>query len=123
MARYLCKEADLPKFVNAKRNVLRIRQVGDDGTRSGWLADDGRFLKGPAAATTVDWRIADMCPGDIIVLGARHLLMRPPLPTRSPSKEWSTAAWVQDEADPCRVGYKWSRYSSRAGNIPRMRHR
>lgn len=43
--------------------------MGGDGTRSGWLADDGRFLDGPAAASTVDWRIADVAAGDLIVLG------------------------------------------------------
>lgn len=50
-------------------------EVGDDGTRSGWLADDGRFLDGPAAASTVDWRIADVAAGDIIVLGLDVLHM------------------------------------------------
>ena len=49
--------------------MARELQVGDDGTRSGWLADDGRFLDGPAAASTVDWRIAEVAAGDSIVLG------------------------------------------------------
>lgn len=57
------------------RNGYGTSEVGDDGTRSGWLADDGRFLNGPAAATTVDWRIADVAPGDIIVLGLDVLHM------------------------------------------------
>ena len=45
-------------------------QVGLDGTRSGWLADDGRRLQALSGAVAIDWRTADCAPGDVIVLGA-----------------------------------------------------
>ena len=44
-------------------------QVGQDGTRSGWLADDGRRLEAFAGAAAIDWRTADCGPGDVVVLG------------------------------------------------------
>lgn len=44
-------------------------QVGKDGTRSGWLTDNGAALAAQAGAC-VDWRVADCRPGDVVVLGA-----------------------------------------------------
>jgi hypothetical protein len=45
----------------------RALQVGKDGTRSGWLSDNGAALAAEVGA--VDWRVADCGPGDIVVLG------------------------------------------------------
>jgi hypothetical protein len=49
-----------------------LLQVGKDGTRSGWLSDNGALLAADVGA--VDWRVADCGPGDIVVLGeaAQH---------------------------------------------------
>ncbi len=52
-------------------------QVGVDGTRSGWLADDGRRLEAFAGAAAIDWRTADCGPGDVVVLGELCDLVRP----------------------------------------------
>lgn len=50
-----------------------IQQVAKDGTRSGWLSDNGASLAQEVGAAAVDWRVADCGPGDIVVLGAlRH---------------------------------------------------
>ena len=49
-----------------------------DGTRSGWLADDGRRLEAFAGAAAIDWRTADCGPGDVIVLGELRTLLHPP---------------------------------------------
>ena len=52
-------------------HLLRFRccalQVGKDGTRSGWLSDNGALLA--ADVGVVDWRVADCGPGDVVVLG------------------------------------------------------
>lgn len=44
-------------------------QVGKDGTRSGWLSDNGAELGGAAGGAEIDWRVADCHPGEVVILG------------------------------------------------------
>lgn len=54
--------------------------MGRDGTRSGWLTDNGASLAGQVGAAAVDWRVADCMPGDVVVLGECGRLHRYPAP-------------------------------------------
>lgn len=50
--------------------------VGRDGTRSGWLADDGAKIGALVGHPhAVDWRTANMRAGDVVVLHAEALHM------------------------------------------------
>lgn len=48
---------------------LQRSQVGSDGTRSGWLSDNGAALSSAAEGIEVDWHIGDCSPGDVVILG------------------------------------------------------
>ena len=74
-------------------------QVGKDGTRSGWLSDNGASLAADVGA--VDWRVADCGPGDIVVLGeaAQHPTGMPRLAnTTAYGTEFYPTAHSQHEA-------------------------
>jgi hypothetical protein len=76
-------------------------QVGKDGTRSGWLTDDGGALAGQAGGP-VDWRVAECGPGDVVVLGLDVLHMsasnetRPPRIRLSCDTRWQPAGEPRD---------------------------
>lgn len=57
------------------RSTYGMSQVGSDGTRSGWLSDNGAALSAACGGMEVDWRVADCRPGDIVVLGLDVLHM------------------------------------------------
>ena len=51
------------------RETYGASEVGEDGTRSGWLADDAGAVAGMLGeGAEVDWRTTDFEPGDVAVL-------------------------------------------------------
>lgn len=64
----------LPEFATLRAGYGQS-QVGKDGTRSGWLTDNGASLAGQVGAAAVDWRVANCMPGDVVVLGLDVLHM------------------------------------------------
>jgi hypothetical protein len=89
----------LPAFAPL-RGSYGQSQVGKDGTRSGWLSDNGALLAADVGA--VDWRVADCGPGDIVVLGLDVLHMsasnesRPPRIRVSCDTRWQPAHEPRD---------------------------
>jgi len=52
------------------RETYGASEVGEDGTRSGWLADDAAAVAGMLGeGAEVDWRTTHFEPGDVAVLG------------------------------------------------------
>ena len=52
------------------RETYGASEVGEDGTRSGWLADDAAAVAGMLGeGAEVDWRTTRFEPGDVAVLG------------------------------------------------------
>lgn len=66
-------------FAKLKRSYGES-QVGTDGTKSGWLTDDGSELAEIVKRTGsnihgIDWRTANFLPGDVLVLSQDLLHM------------------------------------------------
>lgn len=84
------------------RNSYGTSQVGSDGTRSGWLSDNGEVLSAAAEGVEVDWRVADCRPGDVVVLGLDVLHMSasnesdPPRIRLSCDTRWQAASEPRD---------------------------
>ena len=74
--RQVCRGSHRLRAFGGVRASYGRSAVGRDGTRSGWLTDDGAkvgaLVGNPHA---VDWRTADMRAGDVVVLHADVLHM------------------------------------------------
>lgn len=84
------------------RSTYGATQVGSDGTRSGWLSDNGAALSSAAGDIEVDWRIGDCRPGDVVILGLDVLHMSasnessPPRIRLSCDTRWQPASEPRD---------------------------
>lgn len=75
--------------------------MGQDGTVSGWLTDNGQHLSRMVSAQAISWHTADFQPGDVVVLhlGIFHMSAANVSNTLriSCDTRWQPA---QDERDP-----------------------
>ena len=60
LAMQVCQASHRSRAFERLRSTYGQSSVGKDGTRSGWLTDDGASLQHLVNPYSLDWRTADM---------------------------------------------------------------
>ncbi|KAK3264342.1 hypothetical protein CYMTET_26921 [Cymbomonas tetramitiformis] len=71
----VCRGSHRSRAFGPLRASYGASEVGQDGTRSGWLSSDGSSIQHAVGKYAVDWRTTDYAAGDLVVLGLNTLHM------------------------------------------------